>query len=282
MPLGIATGPTRISIPSGARPGAGAVGAAGDRVGGVRVAVRVPPRPVLPGDRQLALDALVVRLEVPVGDRPVGADPVAACASRSPTGESAGCSRRSGPSSRRRRARSCSCPARRGPRRRSCVSPSSRCLWLPASSETQSRSGSQNGPDSRITTASRGGPGAEPAWCRPRRRRRSAGRPRRRRGRSPSWRGPGRRAGVDVEQEARVVVRGAARPWPAADRSSRHPRGATSWTGSSPNASTRLVGVGAGGPFAEAHVAARIGGAAEADLVPRPRVCVEGRRARRA
>ena len=42
-----------------------------------RVPVRVPPRPVLAGDGQLALDRLVVRPELLVGDRPVGADAVA-------------------------------------------------------------------------------------------------------------------------------------------------------------------------------------------------------------
>src|SRR5206468_918470 len=34
------------------------------------------PRPVLPCDRQLELDPLVVRLELPVADRPVRADAV--------------------------------------------------------------------------------------------------------------------------------------------------------------------------------------------------------------
>ena len=49
---------------------------AGHRVRVVRVAVRVTPGPVLPGDRQFGLELLVVRLEVGVADGPVGADPV--------------------------------------------------------------------------------------------------------------------------------------------------------------------------------------------------------------
>ncbi|MDT7706888.1 MAG: hypothetical protein QOG20_2495 [Pseudonocardiales bacterium] len=48
----------------------------GDRMRGEGVAVRVPPGPVLPGDRKLAFDLLIVRQQVPVGDRPVRADPV--------------------------------------------------------------------------------------------------------------------------------------------------------------------------------------------------------------
>ena len=77
-PLVIATGPTRISIPQRARALPTRRSAAPrDRVRRVRVAVRVAPRPVLAGDRQLALDALEVRLQVAVGDRPVGADAVA-------------------------------------------------------------------------------------------------------------------------------------------------------------------------------------------------------------
>ncbi len=62
---------------AGAFPGAQRAGA--DRVRAVRIAVRVPPRPPLPGDGQLALQALVVGLELLVGDRPVGCHPVAAC-----------------------------------------------------------------------------------------------------------------------------------------------------------------------------------------------------------
>ena len=63
--------------PVRARARPGALGGTPDRVRRVRVAVRIAPRPVLAGDRQLALDPLVVRLQVPVGDRPVGADAVA-------------------------------------------------------------------------------------------------------------------------------------------------------------------------------------------------------------
>ena len=58
---------------------------AADRVRAVRVAVRVAPRPVLAGDRQLGLEVLVVGLEVGVADRPVGADSVVG-----PGGEVAG------------------------------------------------------------------------------------------------------------------------------------------------------------------------------------------------
>ena len=47
-------------------------------VGMVRVAVRIAPRPVLPGDRQLLLDRLVVRPELGIVDRPVRAHPVQA------------------------------------------------------------------------------------------------------------------------------------------------------------------------------------------------------------
>ena len=54
-----------------ARPAPRLFGAAGDRVRPMRVAVRIAPRPVLTGDRQLELEALVVGLEVGVGDRPV-------------------------------------------------------------------------------------------------------------------------------------------------------------------------------------------------------------------
>ena len=54
------------------------LGRGGERVRRVRVAVRIAPRPVLAGDRQLALDRLVVRPQLGVGDRPVGADPVLA------------------------------------------------------------------------------------------------------------------------------------------------------------------------------------------------------------
>ena len=49
---------------------------AAHRVRPVRVGVRVAPRPVLAGDRQLLLDLLVVGPQVGVADRPVRADPV--------------------------------------------------------------------------------------------------------------------------------------------------------------------------------------------------------------
>src|SRR5207247_7885056 len=50
---------------------------AGDRMRRMRIGVWISPRPVLSGDGELELDPLEVRLEVPVGDRPVGADAVA-------------------------------------------------------------------------------------------------------------------------------------------------------------------------------------------------------------
>ena len=53
-------------------------GSPGHRVRGVRVAVRIAPRPVLPGHRQLPLHLRVVRTQVRVGDRPVRADAVPA------------------------------------------------------------------------------------------------------------------------------------------------------------------------------------------------------------
>jgi len=62
----------------GVRPADEHVAVAPHRVGVLGVAVRVPPRPVLAGDRQLLLDVLVVRLEVLVADRPVGPHPVGA------------------------------------------------------------------------------------------------------------------------------------------------------------------------------------------------------------
>ena len=50
---------------------------AGDRMGRMRIGVRVAPRPVLARHWQLALDSLEVRLQVVVGDRPVDRDAVA-------------------------------------------------------------------------------------------------------------------------------------------------------------------------------------------------------------
>ena len=49
-----------------------------DRMRGVRVAVRVSPGPVLAGNRELALEALVVGSQLPVGNGPVGAHAVEA------------------------------------------------------------------------------------------------------------------------------------------------------------------------------------------------------------
>ena len=133
-----------------ARPGA--LRATRDRVRAMRVAVRIAPRPVLAGDRQLELEALVMALEIAVGDRPVGADAVSGRGSRSRTGESVGSSRRSGPSSRRRRARSCSCRAPPDRCRRSRGRPSSTAGASPPRRRPSPRSGSQNGPDSSTTT----------------------------------------------------------------------------------------------------------------------------------
>ena len=47
-----------------------------DRVRSVGVGVRIPPRPLLAGDRELLLDRLVIGQQVGVGDRPVGPHPV--------------------------------------------------------------------------------------------------------------------------------------------------------------------------------------------------------------
>ena len=58
-----------------ARPGA--LSGARDRVRTMRIAVRITPGPVLPGNRQFPLDPLEVRLQIPVGDRPVGSHAVA-------------------------------------------------------------------------------------------------------------------------------------------------------------------------------------------------------------
>ena len=152
-PLAIATGPTRASMPAvsaprrkisavAARPGAAS---AGSECGS-------PHGQSWPATGSSASIALVVRLEVGVVDRPVGADAVRGCRCGSPTGGTAACSRRSAPSSRRRRGRSCCCPAAPG---------RSPPIWRgsvqyspcePRSSLTQSRSGSQNGPASRQTT----------------------------------------------------------------------------------------------------------------------------------
>ena len=52
------------------------VAVAADRMGVLGVVVRIAPRPGLAGDGELLLDPLVVRAEIGVGDRPVGADAV--------------------------------------------------------------------------------------------------------------------------------------------------------------------------------------------------------------
>src|SRR5581483_4518535 len=53
------------------------LGAPGDRMGGVWVAVWITPWPVLAGDGKLELEALVMALEIAIGDRPVLPHPVA-------------------------------------------------------------------------------------------------------------------------------------------------------------------------------------------------------------
>src|SRR4051794_4236500 len=53
------------------------LGGAAEGMRRVRVGVRIAPGPVLPRDGELALHALVVRLELCVADRPVRADPIA-------------------------------------------------------------------------------------------------------------------------------------------------------------------------------------------------------------
>ena len=52
------------------------LGGAAHRMRCVRVAVRIAPGPLLARHRQLAFDALVVRLQIRIGDRPVGPDAV--------------------------------------------------------------------------------------------------------------------------------------------------------------------------------------------------------------
>ena len=243
-PLGIADRPDAHLDPRRAGAGAGAVGAAGDRVRGVRVAVRVTPRPVLAGDRQLGLDALVVRLELLVGDRPVGADPVARCGSRSRRGESAARSRRSGPSSRRRRARSCSCPARPGslaadhPLGRPVELVAAGLVGDPVAVGVPERPGLE---DHDPPAAPRQALGQR--RCRPRRRRRSPGRPRPRRGSAPSWRG---RAGRGVwtssrKRESLSTRAGGALGQPLDARSSRHPSPSDVLDGIEPERLARLV-----------------------------------------
>ena len=73
---------------------------ASQRLGRIRVPMRIAPRPRLTRDRELFLDGLVVGLEILVANGPVGADPVTSWRSRSRRGENAACSRRSGSSIR--------------------------------------------------------------------------------------------------------------------------------------------------------------------------------------
>ena len=78
LPFAMATGPTLASMPSFSRPAQEQLAVAADRVRPVRVAVRVAPRPVLPGDGQFLLDGGVVGPQLLVPEGPVGADPVVA------------------------------------------------------------------------------------------------------------------------------------------------------------------------------------------------------------
>ena len=197
-----------------------------DRVRRVRIAVRVAPRPVLAGDRQLALDALVVGLAAPSRRSASRRRRRRACAPRSRRDGSAACSPRSGSSSRRRRGRSCSCPARPGPRRRSRAARSSRACAEPASSETQSRVGIPERPglDDHDPPAAAGKALGE-RRSRPRPRPRSRGPPPRRRRSGACARGPGCRAGAGRAGTRSRCRRGAARPSPAGGdpRRSRQP-----------------------------------------------------------
>ena len=152
-PLAIATGPTLAVMPERSRAAQEDLAVAADRVRAVRVAVRVAPRPVLAGDRQLVLDvarsraagrrsAIGQSAPTPSWRRGVG----------SRSGGTAACSRRSAPSTRRRRGRSCWSRAAPGRRRRS---PAARSSTGGASRPRRSpspRPGPRTGPASRATT----------------------------------------------------------------------------------------------------------------------------------
>ena len=152
-------------------------------------------------------------------------------------------------------------------------------LVRPASSETQSRSGSQNGPDSRIDDPpAAGARAAARAPSRPRRRRRSPGRPRRRRRSGACGPRPAAARRWTSSRIAESLSRGtaralagpcAARPAPGGARRHRIER-----------RTPRRASSGSRAVDAEAHVPARVARAAEADLVPGPRVGVEGRQDR--
>src|ERR1039458_9965790 len=89
-PFAMAPGPTFAVIPSALAPAQEGLAVAAHRMRPVRVAVRVAPRPVLAGHRQLLLDRRVVGPQVRIAQRPVGAD--AGLAER---GEVAGVERKS-------------------------------------------------------------------------------------------------------------------------------------------------------------------------------------------
>ena len=76
-PLVMPTGPTRISIPSLRAPSRATSAPPAIGCGVCGITVRVAPRPVIARDRQLELEALVVRLEVLIAQRPILGDPVA-------------------------------------------------------------------------------------------------------------------------------------------------------------------------------------------------------------
>ena len=125
---------------------------AADRVWAVRVAVRVTPWPVLTGHGKFLLESRVERFQVVRSRWASRRRHRRRCGYGNPTGGSAGCSRRSAPSIRRRRGRSCSTRAAPGVRHRSGGVRSSTACGRHARRVTQSASGSQNGPASRHTT----------------------------------------------------------------------------------------------------------------------------------
>ena len=90
---------------------------AADRVRALRVGVRVAPGPLLARDRQFLLDRFVVGPQVGVA-RPASPPRRRRWSRwRNRWGETGACSRRSGPSTRRLRGRSCSSPSGPGRRR---------------------------------------------------------------------------------------------------------------------------------------------------------------------
>ncbi len=210
------------------------------------------------------------------------------CACGSRRGGSAARSRRSAPSSRRRRGRCCSCRARRDPRRRSRAARSSRACSRQPRRRPSRGPGPRTDPTRAPRRASRAreplgerraaGPGADDeqidlVLVAVARHPRQVGKP----------------APVRVEQKARVVVGRADGPLGSeaqrrfSDQLAAVPFAALA-TSSEPGASTShrvlLADLAALVRLAladsEAHVPARVGRAAVADLVPRPGMGVEG------